>query len=181
MGNARLVALGCQRHELAAEHTRLLEHAVDECEHVGVAAEIGGQFYDAIGARRSHRLKMAAVYRDVGPAEPVDRLLRVAHRAQAAGALAREALDHVDLHLVGVLELVDHHELELVAVEGRDAGVVLDGARRHDEQVVVVEHAALAFALRIRRKRAARQLHKRFQQARRSPQPQFHDERGELG
>ena len=46
---------------------------------------------------------------DVAAAERVDRLLRVADQDQR-GAAAEGAVDHLPLHGIGVLELVDHHD-----------------------------------------------------------------------
>ncbi len=46
---------------------------------------------------------------DVAAAERVDGLLRVADQDQR-GAAAERAVDHLPLHRVGVLELVDHHD-----------------------------------------------------------------------
>ena len=93
---------------------------------------------------------MPVVDRDVRPADTVDAQLRIANRAQALEVLARHALDYVHLQLIGVLELVDHDQPEAVSVLGSDFRVLAEHARRHREQVVVVEHARLALAPAIR-------------------------------
>ena len=45
--------------------------------------------------------------------EAVDRLLRVPDREQVSGS---DALDQIELHTVGVLELVDHHVRKAPAI-----------------------------------------------------------------
>ena len=148
--DATRIARCGKRHERASEHTRLTEHTVDECEHVTMASEIIGKFNKACFVSACHRCKVPIVDRDVRPAETVDALLRIANRAQALEVLARHALDHVHLQLIGVLELVDHDQLEAVSVLGSDFGVLAEHARRHREQVIVVEHARLTLAPAIR-------------------------------
>ena len=88
IGQKRALDLGflaprCQRHELGAEHLRLLEDAVAQRQHVPVAAEVVGQLDDALGVAAAHILQMTAVHRHVRAAEPVDALLRVADGAHA--------------------------------------------------------------------------------------------------
>ena len=46
---------------------------------------------------------------DVAAAKRVDGLLRVADQDQR-GAIGERAVDHLPLHGVGVLELIDHHD-----------------------------------------------------------------------
>ena len=121
-----------------------------------MASEIIGKFYEPCFVSACHRCKVPIVDRDVRPAETVDALLRIANRAQALEVLARHALDHVHLQLIGVLELVDHDQLEAVSVFGSDFGVLAEHARRHREQVIVVEHARLALAPAIRIKDTTR-------------------------
>ena len=156
--NASRVARCGKRHERASEHTRLTEHAVDECEHVTMASEIIGKLDEPCFVSACHRGKVPVVDRDVRPAETVDALLRIANRAQALEVLARHALDHVHLQLIGVLELVDHNQLEAIGVLGSDFRVLAEHARRHREQVVVAEHARLALAPTIRIKDTGRQV-----------------------
>ncbi len=73
-------------------------------------------------------------------------LLRVANGAHAREALARHALDHVHLQLVGVLELVHHHQLEAVRIRRLNSREIAKRPCRERQQVVVVQKPRLAFA-----------------------------------
>ena len=140
--------MGRERHERVPEHVGLLEHAVHERQHVGVAAEILAQFHVARAHRvGAHDALVLLVHAHVGAAEAVDGLLRVAHRAQMREARAGQTRDHVDLHLARVLELVHHHELEAPLVAPRDVGMPFKGLERAREQIVVVERASGALRL----------------------------------
>ena len=154
--DATRVARRGKRHERASKHSRLTEHAVDEREHIDMASEIVGKLDKACFVSACHRCKVPIVDRNVRPAETVDALLRIANRAQALEVLARHALDHVHLQLIGVLELVDHNQLEAIGVLGSDFRVLAEHSRRHREQVVVVEHARLTLAPAIRVEDTAR-------------------------
>ena len=96
----------------------------------------------APGARGQLAL-LASEDLDLGAAEPIDRLLGIAHRAERTAALAREERDEVDLLLVGILELVDHHHLEPAGVLRADALVVAQGLVGEPQQITVVEQGAL--------------------------------------
>ena len=148
--HAGLVARSGKRHERPAEHLRLTENTIDEREHVDMAAEIVGKRDAPLRIRLLHRPHMAMIDRHVGAAETVNALLRVANRAKALKALARHALDHIDLHLIGILEFIDHDELEPIRVIGRHLGMLDEHARCAGEQVVVIEKARLALPSRIR-------------------------------
>ena len=106
----------------------VVEDARDVLEHLGVAAEVLHELdHGALGTRRRGGLDAplgTTEHLDLGAAEPIDRLLRVAHGAQRAPALARQETDEVDLLLVGVLELVDHDQGELPGVGLAHAGMV---------------------------------------------------------
>ena len=108
-----------------------------------MAAEVGGEA--ALAARVDVH---AAVVEDghVGALEAVDRLLGIADGAEMLGIIAREVGDHLDLLLVGVLELVDHHELELAAVQLGDLGILGEGAMGFEQKVAVVDHAESCLA-----------------------------------
>ena len=146
----RLVGGRCVRHrrsprperpELLAQ--RALEHAVDHLQDLRTGAEVGVQ-----RGARAHRGQRGAPLLEqlnLGVPEAVDRLLGVADHEQV---VLRERLDQVELHAVGVLELVDHDpgkprpvalaqlgvraqelpglELEVLEVEPRDVAL---GAR----------------------------------------------------
>ena len=139
-----------KRHEASAEHLRLREHAVAQRQHIAVAAEVVGQLDDALRIARAHVLQMSAIHRHVRPAEPINALLRVANGAHAREALARHALDHVHLQLVGVLELVHHHQLEAVRIRRLNSREIAKRPCRERQQVVVVQKPRLAFAARKR-------------------------------
>ena len=105
-------------------------------EHGGVGAPV------AVQGLRGRVGAGAQVGGDVGAAEPVDRLLRVADEHECAVSVERGAQD-VPLHGVGVLELVDHDD----PVPGADAlrgggagGRVGERVAQQDQEVVVVEH-----------------------------------------
>ena len=86
---------------------------------------------------------MRAEHADIRAAESVDALLRVADRAQARAAV-RQAHDHVDAHLVGILELIDHDEPERMRVFSSYGRMVFKRAVRLRDEVGVVENAGLA-------------------------------------
>ena len=101
LARRRVRPAGPERAELVAELS--LEHPVDHLEDLGAGAEVGIQrlaFADG-----GQPLAALLEQLDVGVAEAVDRLLGVADREQVP---VRDQLDQLELHLVGVLELVDH-------------------------------------------------------------------------
>ena len=130
-------------------------HALHEGEHVAVAAVVGVK-PDAVGL--PHRPALAAKDADVGAAEAVDGLLGVTDGAEVARPLAGQKADELELDLVGVLELVDHHQAEAPLEGRRHAGVVPHGGKGHSDQVVVVEAALLGLELAIARVHAAGEL-----------------------
>ena len=78
---------------------------------------------------------------DVAAAERVDRLLRIADQDQR-GAAAERAVDHLPLHGVGVLELVDHHDRPpLMHPQLRRRVVGCERVGQPGEQVVVAQDA----------------------------------------
>ena len=157
-GGALLVRL--QRHERLAEHRRLLEHAVDERQHVAVAAEVLRELdverAHFVGA---HRLLMSLVHVHVGAAEAVDGLLRIAYRAQVRAPRPGQARDHVDLQLAGVLELVHHHQFEAAFVARGDVRAAFERVERAHEQVVVIQLARGALRTLEARGHLARERH----------------------
>ena len=106
---------------------------------------------------------MAAVHRHVRAAEPVDALLRVADGAHAREAFPGHALDHVHLQLIGVLELVHHHQLEAVGVRRLNGRMIAKRAGREGQQVVVVQQPRLALAARERVRNRLRHIDQRRQ------------------
>ena len=171
--HASLVATRRKRHELRPEHPGLLENAVAQRQHVAMAAEVVRQLDQAIGVALFDIGQVTAIHRHVGPAEPVDALLRVTDRAQARKALPCQALDHVDLQLVGILELIDHHQLEAVLVGARDGGAIEERLVRQGEKVVIAQKPRRALAPLKRRQRQARQIDERVEQRRGPGTPGF--------
>ena len=147
----RLDARRGKRHKRFAEYLALLKNAIDEAQDVSMAAEVVGQHDGHARVVFAHVLHMAVVHRNVGAAEAIDALLGIAHRAQTLAARARHSAHHVDLQLVGVLEFVDHNELEFIGKRLANALVFLQRTRGQNEQVVVVERRHLAFLRVIRR------------------------------
>ena len=100
-----------------------------------MAAVVDVQAHVVVGVNRG-----AAALEDahVGAAKTIDRLLGVAHGAQAL-ALTAEQAHQLDLALVGVLELVDHHQAKLLAVEGGQIAVGLKRGQAQTDQVVVIQ------------------------------------------
>ena len=140
-----------------------------------MAAEIIGQHDDALGIARAYLFKMLAIDRDVGAAEPVDRLLRIAHRAQPTCPWTCQPFDHVDLHLIGVLELVDHDKLELVRVLCGDFGVIRQRTGCEHQQIAVVEHTRFLLRAVERLTCALRKQHERFEMGLSGGKAQLHN------
>jgi hypothetical protein len=84
---------------------------------------------------------------DVGPAEAVDRLVRIAHHEQVAVRLAGQQLQQAVLRVVRVLVLVDEDVAEGRAVAGADLGEELQHVHRAAEQVVEVHRVRAVQAL----------------------------------
>ena len=141
----RLDARRGKRHKRFAEYLALLKNAIDEAQDVSMAAEVVGQHDGHARVVFAHVLHMAVVHRNVRAAEAIDALLGIAHRAQTLAARARHSAHHVDLQLVGVLEFVDHNELEFIGKRLANALIFPQRTRGQNEQVVVVERRHLVF------------------------------------
>ena len=108
---------GLQMQELVAEDLGLAEDGIHQRQDVAVAAEVVGQLGELrLGREGSQPVAVLEEHVHIGAAEPVDALLRVAHRAHVGEARLRQGGDNGDLQLVGILELVDHDDLEPLAV-----------------------------------------------------------------
>ena len=100
-----------------------VEDACHVTQHLVMAAEVANELDELAGGdirrgdrlgrrRRSHFALLATEHLDLRPAEAVDRLLCIAYGAQRALPRTRQVTDQVDLHLIGILELVDHDHLK---------------------------------------------------------------------
>ena len=115
-----------------------------------MAAEVAHEFNEFAGrgighgsrlgrGRRAHLALLAAKHLDLGATEAVDRLLRIAHGAQRALPRARQIANQIDLHLIGILELIDHDHLKAALVRSTDGWVIAQGLVGHTQQVVIIE------------------------------------------
>ena len=122
--------------------------AVKDARHIAqylvVAAEVAHEFDELAGGgigrgsrierrRRTHLALLATEYLNLGATEAVDRLLRIAHGAQRALPRAGQVTDQVDLHLVGILELVDHDHLKAALIGRSNSRVVAQRLVRHTQ------------------------------------------------
>ena len=119
-------------------------------QHLIVAAEVAHELDELAGgdigdgsrlgrSRGAHLALLATEYLDLGATEAVDRLLRIAHGAQRALPRARQIANQIDLHLVGILELVNHDHLKAALVGGSDGGIIAQRLVCHAQQIVIVE------------------------------------------
>ena len=81
--------------------------------------------------RRAHLALLATEHLDLGATEAIDGLLRIAHGAQRALPRTRQVADQIDLHLVGILELIDHDHLKAALVRSTDGRVIAQGLVGH--------------------------------------------------
>ena len=120
------------------------EGQVDRVQDLAAAAEV--HRHPLGPALRARLGQVAAEDAHVGVAEAVDRLALVADAEQVA---ALQQSQQLVLERVGVLELVDHHVREALAVLVADAGMGLEQVARHQLQVVEVQARAPALELRV--------------------------------
>ena len=113
-------------------------------QHLVVAAEVAHEFDELAGGgigrgdrlgrrRRTHLALLATEHLDLGTTEAVDRLLRIAYGAQCALPRARQVTDQIDLHLVGILELVDHDHLKAALIGRSNSRIVAQCLVRHTQ------------------------------------------------
>ena len=88
----------------------------------------------------------------VRASEPVDRLCIVAHGREIPRPRGGDRLDHLDLHGIGILHLVDEDVLERLAVARSLLGKFAEQSAPLDEQVVVVHAIGRLFATGIGRR-----------------------------
>jgi hypothetical protein len=127
-----------QRRELAQD---ALEPAVQRIEHRRLAAVVLAQRERG----RPHLRPPEALH--VRPAEPVDRLLLVAHPQHPAGTV-REEFDQLVLQWVDVLGLVDVHPVEPVC--GPRRRIRLQHMAREQLQILKVDRATLLLQALVR-------------------------------
>ena len=119
-------------------------------QHLVVAAEVAHELDELAGrgigcdgglrrSRGAHLALLATEYLDLGATEAVDRLLRIAHGAQRALPRARQIANQIDLHLIGILELIDHDHLKAALIGSSNSRVVAQRLVRHAQQVIVIE------------------------------------------
>ena len=116
------------------------QHHLQPVDQRGVAAPVHPE-----GLLLSRGLRGTQVGNDVATAEGVDRLLRVPDEHQR-GDTGEGAVDHLPLHRVGVLELIDHHDRPAPAhprPRRRVSG--FQGIGQPAEQIVIAEDAGAAF------------------------------------
>ena len=130
---ARVPGLGQERRVALAEVAR--EHLVHDVDHVRTRAMVPAK-RDQLVPRRGPLL---AVDRDVGVAEPVDALELVADEEELA---AGDEVDQLALKPVRVLELVDEHVREPLAVRLGQVGPGEQEVARAELEVGEVHQAA---------------------------------------
>ena len=146
--HARLVTSRIKVQEPCAEHVLLLEDALGKRQNGRMAAEVRIEPHvKRPYFLRAHPCFVLFVDRNVGAAERVNGLLRIADRAQALLPLSYQVGNHVDLQLIRVLEFVHHDKLEPVSVCRRHIGMLAECAQNSAEQAVQVERPPFAQTL----------------------------------
>ena len=126
-----------------------VEDACHVTQYLVMAAEVAHELDELAGrsishgsrlgrGRRAHLALLATEHLDLGAAEAIDGLLRIAHGAQRALPRTRQVTDQINLHLVGILELVDHDHLKAALVRSTDGRVIAQGLVSHTQQVVII-------------------------------------------
>ena len=113
--------------------------------------------------RRAHFALLTTEYLDLGAAEAIDRLLCIAHGAQRALARARQIADQVDLHLVGILELVDHDHLKAALICRSNGRMIAQRLVGHTQQVIVIEGRLAGLERAVLGLDGAGQVHQRIE------------------
>ena len=127
-----------------------VEDACHVTQHLVVAAEVAHEFDELAGRgvghgsrlgrnRRAHLALLTTEDLNLGATEAIDGLLCIAHGTQRTLPRAGQVADQIDLHLVGILELVDHDHLKAALVRSANGRVIAQGLVGHAQQVVVVE------------------------------------------
>jgi hypothetical protein len=128
------------RHDARVTELGIAHHRLQAVDQRAVAAVVGAQ--RLLPVRGRHGVQIGD---DVAAAERVDRLFGVADEDHG-GVPAERAVDHLPLHRVGVLELVDHHDRPPVLhPHPRRRVLRLQRLGQPRQQVVVVQDAEPAF------------------------------------
>ena len=146
------------RHGSARESVTARADALHEREDVRVAAVVDVEAHDAPLA---HLSSAPAEDAHVGATEAIDRLLGVTNGAEVTGVRAGKKGDEPQLHGIGVLELVHHHEPEAALVRATNLVVEEHGAIRQANEVVVVQAGLLALDLLVAFPHAPREVEQR--------------------
>ena len=143
-------------------------------QHLVVAAEVAYKLDELAGGgigrgdrlgrrRRTHLALLATEHLDLGTTEAVDRLLRIAYGAQRALPRARQVADQIDLHLVGILELIDHDHLKAALIGRSDGGMIAQRLVRHAQQVVVIKRGLVSLERAVFRLHSTSKPHQRIE------------------
>ena len=113
-------------------------------QHLVVAAEVAHEFDELAGggigcdsrlgrSRGAHFALLAAEDLNLGATETINRLLRIAHGTQRTLTRTGQVTDQVNLHLVGILELIDHDHLKATLIGRSDGGIIAQRLVRHTQ------------------------------------------------
>ena len=143
-------------------------------QHLVVAAEVADKLDELAGggigdgsrlgrSRGAHLALLATKHLNLGATEAIDRLLRIAHGAQRALPRARQVTDQIDLHLVGILELIDHDHLKAALIGCSDGGIIVQRLVRHAQQIVIVERGLAGLERAVLRLHSTSKPHQRIE------------------
>ena len=139
------LARGRQRHVCRLARVQVAGHLrrkgrVHELLNRRHAAIARGQLQHASAARRELPADVP-IRADVGAAEPIDRLLRIADDEELAADVVGEEQQNLRLNRIGVLEFVDEDMRELLLEVRAHVGVAPDQVAGAGQQVGEIEHA----------------------------------------
>ena len=161
-------------------------------QHLVVAAEVAYKLDELAGggigcdsrlgrSRGAHFALLAAEDLDLGATEAVNRLLRIAHGTQRTLTRAGQVTDQVDLHLVGILELVDHDHLKATFIGRSDGGIIAQRLVRHAQQVVVIKRGLVSLERAVFRLHSTSKPHQRIERGTTAGQHDIDKRIGSLG
>ena len=113
-----------------------------------MTSEIVGKAHKlSLGAFRFKAFAITEKDIHIGAAETVDALLGITNRAYVGKAWLRKRSNQSNLKLVGVLELIDHDDLELASISIGNFRVIGQRMKCHTEQINVVDAGSALQAL----------------------------------